>query len=71
MTVTVQELKSAKRELERHLYEAVVPLLKQFRDEAGVGIESVVIYGDGPLCIEDDPALSVPEFVEVKLRLDF
>jgi len=70
MTVTINELKSAKRQLERDIHEAVLPLLERFRDETGVGIDRVSVDGPHIYRISEDPALLVPSEVEVRLKLD-
>lgn len=70
MSVTINELKSAKRQLERDIHDAIVPLLERFRDELGIGIDSVSVGGPHFYRIDEDPALLVPSKVEVRLKLD-
>lgn len=70
MTVTINELKSAKRQLERDINAAVAPLLERFVGESGIGIEDVSIDGPHVFRIEEDPALSFPCRVRVRLKLD-
>lgn len=70
MTVTINELKAAKRQLERDIHHAVEPLLERFLSESGIGIEDVSIDGPHVFRLEDDPALSFPSRVRVRLKLD-